>query len=391
VKISMVLKKVLFSLIMILTACTVLTSCLYTGAGNGEDSVVMIKNGKMSSYGTGFAVGVPGKKVEYIVTSYSVVATANGAIPKGAYISVKDAKNDIYAEIVYCDIIKNVAILKSASKLDNVKPMYLTSNAASDFKNDVSVFAYDGTGNLMSNYEEFNKFDVVSVVGKLRDFGRYNFIDTYLFTTEFNRAVSGAPAVDYSGQTIGMCAYSSNILDRENSQYILASYEIVECLVEADIDFLTKEEAVYRNVSIITVCVGVALVLLMVIVTVIKCGKGKDKNKKPTGESAPKKSLLRVTSGVLGGFAICPDNGVTIGRNPEICNVLFPLSHPGISGNHCSVIKREDGLYLIDNFSKCGTFLANGMKLTPNVPYKVEGARFVFYVASPENTIEITQ
>ncbi|MCR4615838.1 MAG: FHA domain-containing protein [Clostridiales bacterium] len=71
------------------------------------------------------------------------------------------------------------------------------------------------------------------------------------------------------------------------------------------------------------------------------------------GHGNPKKYL--VTSG-----------GITIGRDPDVCQVLFPPDELNISRQHCVVkINRQTGVFLLkDCDSKCGTFLENGA----NVP-----------------------
>ena len=76
---------IIFCWVMLLSACS-------SGDIEANDaSIAMVKNASMSTYGTGFAIGVPGKAVDTIITSYSVVATPNGAPPKTADVVINES------------------------------------------------------------------------------------------------------------------------------------------------------------------------------------------------------------------------------------------------------------------------------------------------------------
>ena len=73
------------------------------------------------------------------------------------------------------------------------------------------------------------------------------------------------------------------------------------------------------------------------------------------------------------------DNGVTVGRDPMVCQIVMPSDSPGISRAHCTVRyeKSQQGFYVTDLSSANGTYLANGTKLQPKVPtVLLNGARF---------------
>ena len=57
-----------------------------------------------------------------------------------------------------------------------------------------------------------------------------------------------------------------------------------------------------------------------------------------------------------------------IGRSHS-CDISYPLDHPGISGNHCTLSPRANGVALMDLGSTYGTQLTSGTKLEPNQKY----------------------
>ncbi|MCI9143009.1 MAG: trypsin-like serine protease [Lachnospiraceae bacterium] len=74
---------------------------------------------------------------------------------------------------------------------------------------------------------------------------------------------------------------------------------------------------------------------------------------------------LQGVSGALEGrrFMIRRDTPLILGRNGEICNVVFPAGTPGVSGSHCQIWFEEGVIYIRDLGSSHGTFLASGARL----------------------------
>jgi len=59
--------------------------------------------------------------------------------------------------------------------------------------------------------------------------------------------------------------------------------------------------------------------------------------------------------------------GIIFGRDPKVCNVLFPADAGGISRSHCNVSYNEQtGLFLIEDLcSSYGTFKEDGTQIFP--------------------------
>ena len=90
---------------------------------------------------------------------------------------------------------------------------------------------------------------------------------------------------------------------------------------------------------------------------------------------------IKCLAGPLQGQTFNNPQSLTIGRDPNTCNVVLPPDTPGVSRAHCQLIQKPDGIYIMDLGSTHGTFLANGRKLTPNQPEKVSGQ---FYLGSQQ-------
>lgn len=96
-------------------------------------------------------------------------------------------------------------------------------------------------------------------------------------------------------------------------------------------------------------------------------------------------------TGALAGKAMDLDqNGVIIGRDARMCNLIIPGDSGHISKKHAQL--RFDsvsrGYSLEDLGSTNGTFLASGQRLSPGTPYQLRpGDRF--YLATPEIAFEL--
>ena len=81
---------------------------------------------------------------------------------------------------------------------------------------------------------------------------------------------------------------------------------------------------------------------------------------------------------------------VLIGRDVATCKMVFPGNAPGISKKHCELRAEGGGVVLTDLGSSYGTYLANGQKLSPNVPVRLNYGDY-FYLASKQTVIRVMQ
>ena len=85
---------------------------------------------------------------------------------------------------------------------------------------------------------------------------------------------------------------------------------------------------------------------------------------------------------------------VYIGRDPQLCQMVFPDGTPGISRTHCMLhlvvhTGGRDYVELKDLNSSYGTFLPDGTRLTPSVAARLKSGDS-FFIGSQENMISVS-
>jgi len=80
----------------------------------------------------------------------------------------------------------------------------------------------------------------------------------------------------------------------------------------------------------------------------------------------------------------CVEHEIIIGRNPQKCQIVYSPAAQGISGVHCKVYVSGGCLYVMDLNSTNGTFLENGVRLSPNSPTQLQNGQR-FYLGSNQN------
>jgi len=94
-------------------------------------------------------------------------------------------------------------------------------------------------------------------------------------------------------------------------------------------------------------------------------------------------------SGVYAGNTFPLGNGIIIGTDPTVCQIVLP-ANTGVSRNHCKIsFDINSNMFVIhDMGSTNGTFLDNGQQVPQAMPYAVHpGTRF--YLATRINSFEL--
>lgn len=105
---------------------------------------------------------------------------------------------------------------------------------------------------------------------------------------------------------------------------------------------------------------------------------------------AKSKAALKGISGQFAGQEVDFSTGsVTIGRDPRLCQVVFPQSETDISRKHCTIRYDEaSNTFTLEDFSSNGTFLSSSQKLEQGKPVTLKpGDRF--YVSDPKHVFEV--
>lgn len=363
-----------------------------TTAREAADGVVLVASESAStlSTGTGFAVGVPGKPVRWIVTNYHVVD--NAAEEDGnvvVYFSAA-ANNYMVAELYWYSESKDIALLRLPEETTMRTALALCPMKDIDMDDTFTALGYPSIATEGNDYLKFDKDDIVVTRGVISKSARVGGRDVYLIDIAISSGNSGGPLVNSKGEVVGINTFRyENSTDEAN--YALAIDELIYS-VNRDVVPLTiasEMEAEANNVMIIIICVVVAVVVIIAIVLMLLFTK--KKNKKPTAskESKEQELVLIGIGGTMDKKEIgIPEGGLTIGRDSSRCTLVYPMDEPGISGLHCTVTVSGDMVLVKDENSSYGTFYS-GQKIAAGATQPVKnGERF--YLAESQNTFLVT-
>lgn len=94
--------------------------------------------------------------------------------------------------------------------------------------------------------------------------------------------------------------------------------------------------------------------------------------------------MLVGKSGQYQGMGFEITNGLVLGTDPKICNVVFESDK--VSGSHCIFSYRDEELMLTDLGSTCGTFV-NGRRLAVNEQVAISDGDLI-YLGDVDNSFQ---
>lgn len=97
---------------------------------------------------------------------------------------------------------------------------------------------------------------------------------------------------------------------------------------------------------------------------------------------------LIAIGGVHAGAVIPVTEPIVFGRDKNRCNLLFPSTTQGISNIHCQITKINGRIEITDLGSTYGTFLDDGTKVMPHMPYTLISGQG-FYLADRQYSYRI--
>jgi len=246
-----------------------------------------------------------------------------------------------------------------------------------------------------------------------------------------DRSSQGSPLFDDNGNVIGLNLY----IDNCNQAMALTSSALMAILNQAGISYkveeniknttgLPKEAFLYLGIA------AVVIVVLLIVLIILHSRRRKleeedlsqleleanraraeyaraqsssqdtghvrtndpAKAKAPVRPSAPQYETVTLTilDGPMKGFAMNIEDRATLGRDGEVCNVVFPPEAAPVSRRHCQVtFNRQTGRVLLEDLnSSNGTYFPSGTRIIPGRLYALRpGDRF--YLGLPENLVEV--
>ena len=377
---------------------------LYDGNGN------IVAGGS----GTCWGIGRPGKPVEYFVTNGHVVQYAY-LIPKqdSSYsgqttVVYSGAENDfVTARVVYYSgpEEKDIAILKVPSPTTKRISLPLRPSDTVEAGEQAYALGFPGVSDTLAENIRYDVEDVtitdgiiskrVSVVG-----AEY---EAFQINVDVNPGNSGGPLVDPSGNVIGVntSGLVTNIGDEAqvatSVNYASIADQLIRILNEEGIEYTLMGENTWMlyTFGILGVLTLIGAVTLLVLDAKAPAMAGAAGGGSAGAKGGPmsRKPVIRGVTGRYTGQSFDLSKGkVVIGRDPNVCNIVYDKNTPGISSNHCQVVydANSDCFLLTDNGSTYGTFLGNGKKLTALVAERLT-AGDTFYLCDNANRFVVAK
>lgn len=192
---------------------------------------------------------------------------------------------------------------------------------------------------------------------------------------------SGGPLVTEDGVVIGVNTNGISA-QGEETYYAIDSCHVIDLLNKNNIPY-EKANTGINVILIIGIVVGVCVVAALVVVIIIMVKKKKktgsnenisNNNGNIASQSGGGIPMVRSLSVQHNGATYSLSGGsIMIGRDPSSCKIVYREGTSGVSGRHCTIAwdvnTRE--FVVTDLKSTYGTYLMNGQKLQPNVPYRL--------------------
>ena len=384
---------------------------VYDNQGNSE-----------SGWGTGWAIGKPGKPIQYIVTNGHVVNKAYtypryDAAQFGGEIRVyfSAAENDyVQAKVVYFSASseKDIAILELPSATDKRTALTLRDSDSVNIGSTAYALGYPGDSVRQQDFATYDKDDVTMTRGIIskRTTTNYSTYEAFQMDVSIAGGNSGGPLVDEKGHVIGI--NTAGALDPNTGvpvgmNYAITINELTKILDSERIEYTMSGSGsgfgepwmgyVFLPIGLIALAGGIVMLVQLQKYkkesAVLSNTGGRNPAPLKSRVSTGSRYILRGVTGKYAGQNFDLSKGkVTLGRDPATCNIVFDKNTPGISGRHCQVTydQSQECFLLTDLGSSYGTFLGNGKKLTANVAEKLS-AGDTFYLCDSANRFVVTK
>ncbi len=381
----------------------------------GTDGVLPIASGSC------FFVGKSGEAPQYMITNHHVISDYL-EYGGGEIITLKVAgvnysgrtqiriyyNSDDYDEAfpVEYDAKKDIAALKLAAPTTERKPIVLCP--ATDSMVSTSIYAIGYPAIADNDYKKaLSRWEVSSSSvsnGTLSRLLTVSGIGVNLIQTDcaINHGNSGGPIVNEKGSAIGIASsgvvemYSSE-LDTASVYYGINITDVTPILDRNGIPYVIESGFNWTLIIIIAAAV-IVLAGIAVLIIVLVTSKNKKAGSQPPVQTPPQTPAAQQKFPYVRSYAVqhngkrivIRDEQIFIGRNVNVCAVVFKEGTPGVSGRHCSLAynKATGDFVLTDLNSSYGTYLSDGTKLNPGVAYHLRsGDRF--YLGDKENMMGV--
>ena len=371
------------------------------------DGIIMITtgapdaDGKMSYWrGTGFFIGTEGENPQYIITNCHVIEEfilAGKALGGGELHVLFDKDDEAEAYLVDYDAEKDVAILRLAEATDKRIPLQMRIPQESSLGSEAYAVGYPLAADItVQAVNSFSQKDATVTTGSISRFLTESGTGRKLIQTDasLGGGNSGGPLFDGSGAVIGINTAGSKL--DTNLFYAVSVSEVLPLLQKNSIPYAVAEEKAGGGIPVlyIGIAAGAMLLLIVIVVAVLLNRKKKPAQAAPAVQAARNQTgspILRSMAPQHGGMVVqLHGSPVQLGRDANLCRLVYQDGTPGVSNKHCQVYydQRESVFVVTDLNSTYGTFLSNGQRIASNTPVKLP-PRSSFYLGETDNTVYV--
>ena len=414
--------------------------CTGCGSGSSASGYADAKNGVVVvseyvaldgmeagvAHGSGFFIGKEGENPQYLVTNHHVIADylyfgagqntsftdENGTeYALKSYVRVYfDAEDYVEAYVVGYNEVANVAVLRIASPTDKRRALKLCSPTGDMVGTTVYAIGYPGIADnpVVDSVTTWGLDDLTftsGIISRLTTTSGTG-VQNIQVDVSIGHGNSGGPIVNENGAAVGISAWGVTNDNAEAAAYAVNIDEVIALLNLYSVPYTTETAAgPGSNVMMIGIAGGAAVLLVVVMIIVLLAKRKKNSSNaagngamasapvaapaasssasspRPADASSKDDSGYRLqgVSGALEGrrFMIRKSVPLTLGRNAEICNVVFPAATAGVSGKHCQVWYDGGNVWIKDLGASHGTFLTTGEKMSAGQAIQIRaGERF---------------
>ena len=383
------------------------------------------------SGGSGFFVGDGSGSAQYIVTNAHVVedyvsakegeqfATLYGYTDEGYGIVIYATSCELRVyysqddyEAAYVDCIGDsdkvdLAVLRLRDPTNKRHTLSLMETNEKMVGDTVYTVGFPGNAdNQFTSASHYGVNDVTVHKGSITKFAvnEGKGVERIAVDATIQHGNSGGPLVTEDGKVIGVNTnVESNVkygTQVEVDYYAINSNEIMRFLDKNNIPYQKATGGIKLDGKTLGIIGGAVVVIGAVVAVIIVMSKKKGNGmRNPNMQSgmpgmAPGGNLrgvVRSMSAQHNGQTFPVGNApLMIGRDPTTCQIVFAKDTTGVSGKHCTVYfdAAAGSFTLTDIGSTYGTYLSNGLKLTPHTPVSIKPGD-TFCVGDKANILKV--
>lgn len=370
--------------------------------------------GTIKSHGSGFAIGIPDKPVQNIVTNAHVVNFDNSWISDDLrpYVSGYTTNVRVYfsmaankymdAQVYNIDNTRDICVLRLPEPTTERKAMVLCKSANIDIDDEYAALGYPAVAENYIDFIAYDQSDIVITKGGIaKQTMNADKVNVYMIDIAISSGNSGGPLVNSKGEVVGINTYytsdKASIFGTDvdaSANYAVVIDELLKIIDRESVPYKLSTEGAGINLTMVLIIAGGVVIAAGVVVVVVVISKKKKKAPAVQTQSAPAaavpsgSAIIICEKGALAGRTFPLGDKIVLGRDPSRCSVVYPTDTKGISGAHCEIRRAVNGYEIIDLGSTYGTTLGTGQKLTPNVPAPIPAGTY-FYLGSPDQLFQI--